>query len=550
MDNRIIPRVRPTSGRRSVWPRAIAVFTLTALVSVACGDDKHHSTAASGLPGQPSQSPSAPAAAGTPETPAASPGAGADSSAGAAAAPQAASGAQSPSAASAAAGGNTASGAKSATAAAAPNAPKAAASAGAASGSAKTPGGSAAPGQSVPGQPTPGQPGGGGPAAGATGGGGGATATGVTDTEIKMGMLSELSGPIAVYGQSFPKVAQAFFRERNEAGGIAGRQVKLIVYDDAWDPVRGKAGAKRLVEQDKVFMMCCTQSLNTNAALTPYMDEVKMPYIGVDGLSEEQYNGTWTFPIGTSTAALGELMGPYAYNVMHARKAAIASLTVPGGPQFRDQFKKNFLAAGGEVVYEGDFNTDSPDFSSFIVQARAKGADFITGFLTIVPTIRIEQAAQNQGWKPAAGFGWDTTAYVDKLIEFLGEYSNGTVVQNHMLPYEVDSPGLQEFKKTVGKYYDLKELTYSPWLALTGVAARLTMESIESCGKNLTRDCVRAHVENIHDWDTHWGVKLTFHPGPGVAKRSNISSVFMKVIDKKFVPQTGIVEAPSFKKAT
>jgi hypothetical protein len=52
-------------------------------------------------------------------------------------------------------------------------------------------------------------------------------------------------------------------------------------------------------------MMCCTQSLNTNAALTPYMDEIKMPYIGVDGLSEEQYNGTWTFPIGTSTAALG-----------------------------------------------------------------------------------------------------------------------------------------------------------------------------------------------------------------------------------------------------
>src|SRR5947199_54370 len=127
MDNRIIPRVRPTSGRRSVWPTAIAVFTLTALVSVACGDDKHHSTGAS-------------------------------------------------------------------------------------SGSAKTPGGSAAPGQSVPGQPTSGQPGGGGPAAGATGGGGGgATATGVTDTEIKMGMLSELSGPIAVYGQSFPKVAQAFF---------------------------------------------------------------------------------------------------------------------------------------------------------------------------------------------------------------------------------------------------------------------------------------------------------------------------------------------------
>jgi len=84
----------------------------------------------------------------------------------------------------------------------------------------------------------------------------------------------------------------------------------------------------------------------------------------------------------------------------------------------------------------------------------------------------------------------------------------------------------------------------------TGVAARLTMEAIDAQGNNLTRDGVRQWVENIHDWDTHWGVKLTFHPGPGVGKRSNISCVFMKVINKKFVPQTGIVEAPSFKKAT
>jgi len=476
------------SGRRPVWPKAVAILALTAMVSVACGDDKHSNKSAAGLPGQPAQSSAGPAAAGTPEAPAASPAAGADASASAAA--PAASGAAAP-AAGATAAGNSSTGAKASGSAAATPTPgaKSAAGAGPAAGGAKAASGGAAPG-STPGAATPGQPGNA-PAAAAGGGGGGATATGVTDTEIKMGMLSELSGPIAVYGQSFPKVAQAFFRERNEAGGIAGRQVKLIVYDDAWDPVRGKAGAKRLVEQDKVFMMCCTQSLNTNAALTPYMDEIKMPYIGVDGLSEEQYNGTWTFPIGTSTAALGELMGTYAYKTIGARKAAIASLTVPGGPQYRDNFKKSFLAAGGQDVYEGDFNTDSPDFSSFIVQARAKGADFVTGFLTIVPTIRMEQAAQNQGWKPDHGFGWDTTAYVDKLIEFLGEYSNGTVVQNHMLPYEVDSPGLQEFKKTVGKYYDLKELTYSPWLALTGVAARLTMESIEYCGKTLTRDGVR-----------------------------------------------------------
>jgi len=382
----------------------------------------------------------------------------------------------------------------------------------------------------------------------------------VTDKEIKMGMLSELSGPIAVYGQSFPKVAQAFFRDRNEKGGIHGRSVKLIVYDDAWDPVRGKAGAKRLVEQDKVFMMCCTQSLNTNGALTPYMDEVKIPYIGVDGLSEEQYYGEWTFPIGTSTAALGELMGPYAYNVMGARKACIASLTVPGGPQYRDEFKKGFTKLGGQSVYEQDFNVDAPDFSSFIVQCRAKGGDLVTGFLTIVPAVRIEQAGRDQGWKPAKGFAFDTTAYVDKLIEFVGEYTNGTVVQNHMLPYEVQSQGYDEFKAIVGKYYDLKELTYSPWLGLTGVAARLTMESIEAQGPNLTREGVRKYVENIKDWDNHWGVKLTFKPGKGqksdlgASKRSNTSCVFMKVENQKFVPQPVngqlIVEAPSYKKAS
>src|SRR5258705_4786409 len=270
MDNRIIPRVRLMSGRRSVWPKAVAVSLLVSMVSVACGDDNHKSAA--GLPGQPNQpAAAAPSAPATPEAPAATPAAGSET-ASPAAAPQAnaaPSAAATPgAAASSAAAGNTSTGAKAASASGAAT-PKAAASAGPAAGPGAKPG--AAP---VPGQPTPGQPGPGQPAAGAPGGGG-STAVGVTDNEIKIGMLSELSGPIAVYGQSFPKVAQAFMREKNEAGGIHGRQLKLIVYDDAWDPVRGKAGAKRLVEQDQVVMMCCNHRLETKAALTPYMDEVK-----------------------------------------------------------------------------------------------------------------------------------------------------------------------------------------------------------------------------------------------------------------------------------
>jgi ABC-type branched-subunit amino acid transport system substrate-binding protein len=531
----------------------VAIGLLTILVSGACGDDDK-SKASSGLPGQPENAAALPSGTGTPETPtAAEPVPGADTAtpapagdAGGAASTPAPAGASAAANRGAAAASNAPAGKSPAAGGTAT--PKAGAAASA------SPSGAGPGANPVPGQPTPGQPSGGAPAAGAAGGGG-VTATGVTANEIKIGMLSELSGPIAVYGQSFPKVAQAFMRKKNEAGGIHGRQLKLIVYDDAWDPVRGKAGAKRLVEQDKVFMMCCTQSLNTNAALTPYMDEVKMPYIGVDGLSEEQYYGEWTFPIGTSTAALGELMGPYAYQKLGARKVAIASLTVPGGPQYRDEFKRTFLPLGGEVVLEENFNVDAPDFSSFIVQARAKGADFVTGFLTIVPAVRIEQAARDQGWKPKAGFGFDTTAYVDKLIEYVGEFANGTTVQNHMLPYEVDSPGYDEFKQVVGKYYDLKELTYSPWLGLTSVAARLTMEAIEAQGQNLTREGVKTWVEKIRDWDTKWGVKLTFKPGKGAkedkgaSKRSNTSCVFLRVKDGKFVPDGGIVEAPSYKKA-
>ena len=141
------------------------------------------------------------------------------------------------------------------------------------------------------------------------------------------------------------------------------------MYDDAWDPVRGKAAAKRLVEQDKVFALCCIQSLNTNAAITPYLDEVKVPSVGPDGLNDEQYKGAYTFPIGTASVPLGNLLGNFVPEQLGAKAAAVIVENVSGGKQFGDAFRRNFESKGGKVVFTQNVNPDQADLTPFVLQA-------------------------------------------------------------------------------------------------------------------------------------------------------------------------------------
>src|SRR3984957_19789178 len=104
--------------------------------------------------------------------------------------------------------------------------------------------------------------------------------TGVTDTEIKIGNIMPYSGPASAYGIN-GKTMSAYFRMINDNGGVNGRKINFISYDDAYSPPKTVEQARRLVESDEVFLVFAPLGTASNAAIQKYMNTMKVPQLFV-----------------------------------------------------------------------------------------------------------------------------------------------------------------------------------------------------------------------------------------------------------------------------
>src|SRR5207302_2945558 len=165
-----------------------------------------------------------------------------------------------------------------------------------------------------------------GPGGGAADTGNGNTDVGVTANAIKVGHIGIYSGPVGYVGQNLSLAARATLQSINDAGGVNGRKLDVLVRDDGWDGTKGINAARDLVEREKVFAICCTQSVSTTDPLTPYADQQKVPNIGPDGWGQVQYTGQWTFPLGVPAASEARVTAKWQYQTQGVRKAAILHL--------------------------------------------------------------------------------------------------------------------------------------------------------------------------------------------------------------------------------
>ena len=99
---------------------------------------------------------------------------------------------------------------------------------------------------------------------------------GASDTEIKIGNTNPYSGPASAYG-TIGKTITAYFKMVNEQGGINGRKVNFISYDDGYSPPKTVEMARKLVEQDEVLFLFQTLGTPSNTAIQKYMNMKKVP---------------------------------------------------------------------------------------------------------------------------------------------------------------------------------------------------------------------------------------------------------------------------------
>jgi len=226
--------------------------------------------------------------------------------------------------------------------------------------------------------------------------------TGASDTEIKIGNIMPYSGPASAYGV-IGKMEEAYFKMINEQGGINGRKISFISYDDGYSPPKAVEQARKLVESDEVLVVFGPLGTPSNSAIQKYLNAKKVPQLFVaTGATKfgEPKEFPWT--IGWQPAYQSEARVYAKYLLANKPDAKIAVMYQ------NDDFGKDILkglkdglgAKASQIIAEESYEVSEPTIDSHIIKLKASGADVYFSFTTPKFAAQSLKKVAELGWKP------------------------------------------------------------------------------------------------------------------------------------------------------
>ena len=226
---------------------------------------------------------------------------------------------------------------------------------------------------------------------------------GATDTEIRLGQTVPLSGPVSVAGV-VGQASLAYFRAVNRAGGINGRQIKLIVQDDGYSPPKTIEATRRLVEDEVVLMMYGSVGTPTNAAAQKYLNQKKVPQLFITtGASRfrDPRDYPWTMAFIPSYIQEGRAMARYVMDAVAAPRVAILYQNDDLGKDFRAGFRSGLGdKADSLVVSEQTYEVTDPAVDSQLIAAKVSGANVFYFAGTQRAGAEQIRSVRKLGWSP------------------------------------------------------------------------------------------------------------------------------------------------------
>ena len=328
---------------------------------------------------------------------------------------------------------------------------------------------------------------------------------GATDTEIKIGNIMAYSGPASAYGV-IGRTQAAYFRKVNAEGGINGRKITFISYDDAYNPPKTVEQARKLVENDEVLLIFSPLGTPTNSAIQKYMNERKVPQLFVSS-GATKWNNPRDFPwtMGWLPNYQSEA-GIYAKYILKEKPNARIAVLYQNDDYGKDYLKglKDGLGdkAASMIVAEDTYDVTEPTIDSHIVKMKSLNADVfvdITGPKFAAQAIR--KAAQI-GWKPLHVLN-NVSASVGMVMRPAGfDASQGIISSSYMKdptdPQWKSDPGMKEWNAFLDKYYPDANRTDAAVIYAYTIAQALE-HVLNACGDNLTRENVMKQAASIKD---------------------------------------------------
>src|SRR5580698_8890604 len=329
--------------------------------------------------------------------------------------------------------------------------------------------------------------------------------TGATDTEIKIGQTVPFSGPASAYA-TIGKAQAAYFKMINDQGGINGRKINLIQYDDAYSPPKAVEQVRKLVESDEVLLTFQIIGTPSNAAVQKYLNTKKVPQLfAATGASRftDPKNYPWTLGFNPSYFVEGRIYGQYILKQYPAAKVGVLYQNDDLGRDYLNGIKSGLGdKAATMIVAEASYEVSDPTVDSQILKLKSAGADVL--FSASTPKFAAQAIKKNAelGWKPVHILDSNATS-VGAVMQPAGlDASKGVISVNYgkdpLDPTWKDDPGMKKYFEFMAKYYPEGDKN-SGFNSYGYGTAQLMVHVLKQCGDDLTRDNVMKQATNLKD---------------------------------------------------
>ncbi|GEC58492.1 branched-chain amino acid transport system substrate-binding protein [Bradyrhizobium japonicum] len=331
--------------------------------------------------------------------------------------------------------------------------------------------------------------------------------TGASDTEIKIGNIMPYSGAASAYGV-IGKTEEAYFRKINAEGGINGRKINFISYDDAYTPPKTVEQARKLVESDEVLLIFNSLGTPPNSAIQKYMNQKKVPQLFV-ATGATKWNDPKEFPwtMGWQPNYQSESIIYAKYILKNKPDAKIAVLYQNDdyGKDYLKGFKDGLGAkAASMIVAEDSYEVTEPTIDSHIVRLKASGADVFFNITT--PKFAAQAIKKNAelNWKPLH-FLNNVSGSIGSVIKPAGFENAQDIISSQYFKDPTDAQwktdkAMIAWNEFLDKYYpEANRADASVMYAY--IVSQGLVHVLKACGDNLTRENIMKQAASIRDYE-------------------------------------------------
>src|ERR1700676_5039862 len=326
--------------------------------------------------------------------------------------------------------------------------------------------------------------------------------TGATDTEIKIGNIMPYSGPASAYGV-IGKTEEAYFKKINAEGGINGRKINFVTYDDGYSPPKAVEQARKLVESDEVLLVFNPLGTPSNSAIQKYLNGRKVPQLFV-ATGATKFNDPkdfpWTMGWQPSYQSEAHIYAKFLMKEKPDAKIAVFYQNDDFGKDYLKGLKDALGAKASMITAEESYETSEPTIDNHIVKLKAAGADVFISITTPKFAAQAIKKLAEIDWKPMHIVS-NVSASVGSVIKPAGyENSQGILsaayAKDGADPQWDNDPGMKKFYAFLEKYYP--EGNKLDGSVVYGYGAAQTMVKVlQMCGENLTRENISNQAARV-----------------------------------------------------